>query len=151
MAINFAFLFGLGKLRCTNCRCVIKSDADRLHGHGSDEEGPFSFTVISYVCEHCGAKVSRTLSNEKEMKTNWSHGTIDDLDIVEKITSVELGQIKSKLARYPATYQSLEEILAKMKNGDVVYRIRSDIDDKTGLAIVRGDLVLGLLITGMNL
>lgn len=135
---------------CLNCGHQInEASLDSSYRDGYEADKPVWILDEAIRCANCEIVMGRSLSSDPDKAEAWDFHRASNLDIVKDLTETEVKEAASKIARYPSMARDLDQLLSRRKPEDRTVRYQAA--DKTGLAIIRGDGVLGVFSTLMDL
>ncbi len=135
---------------CGNCGHEIdEAGLDVSYREGYEEDKPVWILDQAIRCTHCEIVMGRSVSNCPQKSEDWDFQRATDLDIIKDLTELEIEEAQAKLARYPYMTRELNSFLARRRRGDRI--VRYNAVNKTALAIIRGDGVLAVFISLVDL
>ncbi len=135
---------------CRNCGHKIdEAGLDASYRDGYEADKPVWILDQAIRCPYCEIVMGRSVSNRPQKSMDWDFQRATDLDIVKDLTELEVAQAQAKLARYPYMTRELRSFLARRRPGDRI--VRYNAVNKTALAIIRGNGVLAVFTTLVDL
>ena len=135
---------------CLNCgHDINESGIDSSYREGYEANKPVWILDQAIGCTNCEIVMGRSHSNDAQIATDWDFHRSSNLGIVKELTETEVEEARSKISRYVSMTKELSQLLSRRRATDRTVRYRAA--GTTGLAIIRGDGVVGVFATMVDL